>query len=90
MATASTTNSAMNMNSPQILSQQQQIPLHHQQPTHPPKSLTPNQINSSPIPPNHYDPNNLNHQMMNHPMPSQQYNLNYHQQGLLLFNLIIK
>lgn len=91
MATTSTTNSTMSMNTPQM----SQIPpspnqpissIHHQSLQHPPKSLTPNQMNSPQIPPNHYDPNNLNHnQMMNsmtgHPMASPQYNLNYHQQG---------
>lgn len=91
MATTSTTNSTMNMNNTSQMSQipNQQPPLHQ----HPPKSLTPNTMNSSQQPvgqtmpqisTNHYDPNNLNHNqimnMTNHPMAPSQYNLNYHQQ----------
>ena len=79
----------MSMNStPQMSQVPNQPPLHHQQQQqHPPKSLTPNIMNSSQ--PNHYDLNlnhnlnhnqMMNHSQMNHPMPPSQYNLNYHQQ----------
>lgn len=79
MATTSTTNTTMN---PQQMSQIQS----NQPPMHPPKSLTPNTMNSTQHP-NHYDPNH--NQMMNHPMPPSQYNLSYHQQRKFFLSLYL-